>query len=38
VRQGEKIASIAISGDADAAIAAKADRVADWNKVLDARG
>lgn len=37
VRQGEKIASVTISGDADAAIAAKADRVAEWNKVLDAR-
>lgn len=37
VRQGEKIASVTISGDADAAIAAKAERVAEWNKVLDAR-
>ena len=38
IRQGEKIASVTISGDADAALAAKAERVAEWNKVLDARG
>jgi peptidyl-prolyl cis-trans isomerase B (cyclophilin B) len=38
VRQGEKIASITIDGDADAVLAAQADRVAEWNRVLDARG
>ena len=38
VRQGDKIKSVTIEGDADAVLAAKADRVADWNKALDARG
>ena len=37
VRQGDKIKSVTIEGDAEAALAAKADRVAEWNKVLDAR-
>jgi peptidyl-prolyl cis-trans isomerase B (cyclophilin B) len=37
VRQGDKIKSVRIEGDADAALAAKADRVAEWNKALDAR-
>ena len=37
VRQGDKIKSVTVEGDADAAVAAKADRVAEWNKVLDAR-
>ena len=36
VRQGDKIKSIRIEGDAEAALAAKADRVAEWNKVLAA--
>ena len=36
VKQGDTIKSVKIEGDVDAAIAAKADRVADWNKVLDA--
>ena len=36
VKQGDKINSIKIEGDAAAAIAAKADRVAEWNKTLDA--
>ena len=35
VRQGEKIASITIKGDADAALAAQSARVAEWNAVLD---
>ena len=38
VRQGDKIKSVTVEGDADAAVAAKADRVADWIKALDARG
>ena len=38
VRQGDKIKSVTVEGDVDAAVAAKADRVADWNKALDARG
>ena len=36
VKQGELITSVSIDGDADAVLAAKADRVADWNKTLDA--
>ena len=36
VRQGDLIKSISIEGDADAAVAAKADRVAEWNKILAA--
>ena len=36
VKQGDKIKSISIQGDADAALAAKADRVAEWNKILAA--
>ena len=38
VRQGDKIKSVTIEGDAEGALAARADRVAEWNKVLDARG
>ena len=36
VRQGDAIMSIRIEGDADAALAAKADRVEEWNKILSA--
>jgi peptidyl-prolyl cis-trans isomerase B (cyclophilin B) len=36
VKQGDVIRSISIEGDADAAVAARADRVADWNRTLDA--
>ena len=36
VAQGDKIKSVKIEGDADAALAAKADRVADWNRILAA--
>jgi peptidyl-prolyl cis-trans isomerase B (cyclophilin B) len=36
VKQGDIIRSVKIEGDADAAIAAKADRVAEWNATLDA--
>ncbi|MBT2747640.1 MULTISPECIES: peptidylprolyl isomerase [unclassified Lysobacter] len=35
VKQGDKINSVKIEGDVAAVLAAKADRVADWNKVLD---
>ncbi|HET8819641.1 MAG TPA: peptidylprolyl isomerase [Xanthomonadaceae bacterium] len=38
IRQGDKIKSVRIEGDAEGALAARADRVADWNKALDARG
>lgn len=36
VKQGDAIKSVKITGDADAALAAKADRVAEWNKILAA--
>lgn len=36
IKQGDKIKSVRLEGDVDAALAAKADRVADWNKTLDA--
>jgi len=36
VKQGDKISSVKIEGDADAVLAAKADRVAEWNKFLAA--
>jgi peptidyl-prolyl cis-trans isomerase B (cyclophilin B) len=36
VAQGDKIKSVKIEGDADAALAAKADRVAEWNRILAA--
>lgn len=36
VQQGDRIESVTIEGDADAALAAKADRVAEWNKILSA--
>ncbi len=38
IRGGDKIDSVTISGDADAVLAAQADRVAEWNRILDARG
>ena len=37
IRQGDRINSVRIEGDADAAVVAKADRVAEWNSVLDRR-
>ena len=36
VEQGDHIRKIAIEGDADAVLAAKADRVAEWNRILAA--
>ncbi len=36
VKQGDKINSVQVEGDVDAVLAAKADRVAEWNKTLDA--
>lgn len=36
VKQGDLIKSVKIEGDVDAALAAKADRVAEWNKILAA--
>ncbi len=34
VSGGDEITSVKIEGDADSALAAKADRVAEWNKIL----
>src|SRR5690606_15034685 len=34
IAQGDKINSVKIEGDADAVLAAKADRVAEWNRQL----
>lgn len=36
VKQGDTIKSVKIEGDVDAALAAKADRVAEWNRILAA--
>ncbi|HVJ37632.1 MAG TPA: peptidylprolyl isomerase [Stenotrophomonas sp.] len=36
VAQGDVINKVTIEGDADAVLAAKADRVAEWNKILAA--
>ena len=36
VKQGDSIKSVTIEGDADAALAAKADRVAEWNRIMAA--
>ena len=36
VKQGDTIRKVTIEGDADAALAAKADRVAEWNRILAA--
>ncbi|MFC7301346.1 peptidylprolyl isomerase [Cognatiluteimonas weifangensis] len=36
IEQGDLIRSVRIEGDADAALAAKADRVAEWNRILAA--
>jgi len=36
VRQGDLISKVTIEGDADAALAARADRVAEWNRLLSA--
>jgi peptidyl-prolyl cis-trans isomerase B (cyclophilin B) len=36
VEQGDTIRSVTIEGDADPVLTANADRVADWNRTLDA--
>lgn len=36
IKQGDAIKSVKIEGDADAALAARADRVAEWNRILAA--
>ena len=35
IRQGDRIQSVKIEGDASGVLAAQADRVTDWNRVLD---
>ncbi|WP_297927118.1 peptidylprolyl isomerase [Metallibacterium sp.] len=37
IRASDKLERITLEGDADAVLAAQAARVAEWNKVLDAR-
>jgi peptidyl-prolyl cis-trans isomerase B (cyclophilin B) len=34
VEQGDHVRTVTIEGDADAVLAAKADRVAEWNRIL----
>ncbi len=36
VKQGDKIKSVTIEGDANAVLVTKSDRVAEWNKILGA--
>ncbi|MGI8560475.1 MAG: peptidylprolyl isomerase [Luteimonas sp.] len=36
VKQGDAIKAVKIEGDAEAVLAAKSDRVADWNRILAA--
>lgn len=36
IKQGDTIKSVKLEGDVDAVLAARADRVAEWNKTLDA--
>jgi peptidyl-prolyl cis-trans isomerase B (cyclophilin B) len=36
VKQGDGIKSVKVEGDADAAVAARADRVAEWDRILGA--
>ena len=36
VKQGDTIKSVTSEGDADSALAAKADRVAEWNRIMAA--
>ena len=36
IAQGDAIYSVKIEGDAEAALAARADRVAEWNRILSA--
>ena len=36
VKQGDTIKSVTIEGDAESALAAKADRVAEWNRIMAA--
>ena len=35
IRQGDRIQSLRVEGDADALLEAHSERVADWNRALD---
>ncbi len=37
IAQGDTIEKVTLEGDVDAVLAARAERIAEWNKVLDAR-
>ncbi len=37
VRQDDTITKVTVEGDVDALLEAQSERVAEWNKVLDAR-
>jgi peptidyl-prolyl cis-trans isomerase B (cyclophilin B) len=36
IKQGDAITSVSVEGDVDAALAAKPERVAEWNRILSA--
>ncbi len=38
IRQGDKVEKVTVEGDVDALLAAQAERVQEWNAVLDKRG
>jgi len=38
IRQGDTIEKVIVEGDVDALLAAQADRVKEWNAILDQRG
>ncbi|ODV10409.1 MAG: peptidylprolyl isomerase [Rhodanobacter sp. SCN 68-63] len=38
IRQGDTIEKVTVEGDVDALLAAQAERVKEWNAILDARG
>jgi peptidyl-prolyl cis-trans isomerase B (cyclophilin B) len=38
IAQGDKIEKVTVEGDVDALLAAQAERVKEWNAVLDQRG
>ncbi len=37
IKQGDSIDKVTLEGDVDAVLAARSERIAEWNKVLDAR-
>jgi len=38
IKQGDSIEKVTVEGDVDALLAKQADRVKEWNEVLDQRG